>query len=217
VTTIARDSYVAFIDVLGFSNIVESEFDRIVEAYEGAFDVVKHLEAFRPDVKLSIFSDAIILRSSSFDRIVGAVQMVLWQTLFNDLMVRGGVGFVRHDEKMKDGQLQIVSQALVRAARIEKRVKHPCVVVDPAITLGGEYWPLGVPNLHRGLLYFDSLRIINPCNVLWGSSAMTRAWQLREKYPEHASKYDWFLRLCQAICEGRPMIPPEFVQHSAYR
>jgi hypothetical protein len=211
--TDGTDTYVAVIDVLGFSNIVESEFDRVLEAYESTLDVVKSLSQFRPDVKVSVFSDAIILRSPSFDRLIGAVQMFLWQALFNDLMVRGGIGFGRHDEREKEGQLQIVSQALVRAARIEKHVKHPCVAVDPAIALGGEYWPVGVPNLYRGLVYFDGLRVVNPCNMMWGTSAMTRASQLRDKYPEHAEKWDWFLRLCGAILERRPMIPPEFIQH----
>jgi hypothetical protein len=134
--------------------------------------------------------------------------MVLMQTLFNDLLVRGGVGFGRHIEKSGEGRLQVVSQALVKAVQTEKRTNFPCVALDESVVTDESWWPREVPNQHRGLLYFEGIRLVNPCNLGWGQSAGMRVVQLRELHPTHAEKHDWFLRLHSAIMDDEPLVPP---------
>ena len=36
---------------------------------------------------------------------------------------------------------------------------------------------------------------------------MTRVNQLKEQYPEYAPKYDWFLRLYDAVSARAPLVP----------
>jgi len=202
-----KKAYVAFIDVLGFSHLVDSDFDDIVQRYDSMINGTAIVETLRPDVSLRVFSDAFILVSSSFERIVGAVQMVLMQTLFNDFMVRGGIAYGRHIEKAGDGRLQVVSEALVKAVRTEKSIRYPCVALDESVITNASWWTPGTRNLHRPLLYFDGLRLVNPCNSMWGSSAAMRVIQLRQAHPNHSDKHDWFLRLHSAIFSDTPLVP----------
>lgn len=165
------------------------------------------IERLGPDVSFHVFSDTFILASPQLTRLVSAVQGVLWQTLFHDLLVRGGIGFGRHIEKSGAGHLQVVSQALVKAVKTEKRTTFPCVALDESVVTGETWWPREVPNQHRSLLYFDGIQLVNPCNVYWGQSAGMHVLQLRELYPIHAEKHDWFLRLHSAIMSDEPLVP----------
>lgn len=202
------EQYVAFIDVLGFSSLVQADFDGIVKVYDKMIESTAIVEKLRPDVSLRVFSDAFVMASPQLSRLVGAVQMVLMQTLFNDLLVRGGVGFGRHIEKSGEGRLQVVSQALVKAVQTEKRTIFPCVALDESVVTDESWWSRDVPNQHRGLLYFEGIRLVNPCNVAWGHSAGMRVLQLRELHSSHAEKHDWFLRLHSAIMGNEPLVPP---------
>jgi hypothetical protein len=202
------EQYVAFIDVLGFSSLIDADFDGIVKVYDKMIESTAVVENLMQDVSLRVFSDAFVMASPQLPRLVGAVQGVLMQTLFNDLLVRGGVGFGRHIEKSGEGRLQVVSQALVKAVKTEKRIIYPCVALDESVVTDENWWPRDVPNQHRGLLYFDGIRLVNPCNVYWGQSARMRVLQLRELHPIHAAKHDWFLRLHSAIMSDEPLVPP---------
>jgi len=202
------EQYVAFIDVLGFSSLVEADYDGIVKVYDKMIESTDIIDKLGQDVSFHVFSDAFVMASPQLPRLVGAIQGVLMQTLFNNLLVRGGVGFGRHIEKSGDGRLQVVSQALVKAVKTENRTSFPCVALDTSVVTDETWWPMDVPNQQRGLLYFDGIRLVNPCNVYWGQSAGMRVLQLREMYPIHAPKHDWFLRLHSAIMSDEPLVPP---------
>src|SRR5438445_3071970 len=147
----AQEAYVAFVDVLGFSRQVESNFELVVQVYDEMLRSTELVERLRPDVSFHVFSDTFILSSPNLGRLVGAVQGLLMQTLFHDCLVRGGIGFGRHIEKAEAGRLLVVSQALVRAVHTEKRISFPCVTLDPAIVIENDWWPVDKPNLYRGL------------------------------------------------------------------
>ncbi len=93
------EQYVAFIDVLGFSSLVEADFDGIVKVYDKMIESTAIIKMLRQDVSLRVFSDAFVMASPQLTRLIEAVQGGVMQTLFNDLLVRGGVGFERHIEK----------------------------------------------------------------------------------------------------------------------
>lgn len=202
------EQYVAYIDVLGFSTLVETDFDGIVEVYDRMIKRTDIVGKLGLDVSFHVFSDAFIMASPQLTLLVDAVRVLLVKTLFNDLFVRGGVGFGRHIEKSGEGRLQVVSQALVKAVKTEKRITFPCVALDETVVTDESWWPREVPNQHRRLLYFDGIRLVNPCNWYWGQSAGMRVLQLRELHPIHAAKHDWFLRLHSAIMSDEPLVPP---------
>ena len=161
-------------------------------------------------MKFAVFSDAIILRSTNLYQLLGVVHVVLWMSLMENMIVRGAVSIGRHSEKESDGRLRVVSQALVRAAQLEKDrdFRYPCVRIDPRITLDAAVWSRDVRNEVRTVLYFEGMHIVNPCNPGWRNSAIGRVRMLRERYPEHAEKYDWLERLMLRIFDLEPMVPP---------
>jgi hypothetical protein len=123
-------------------------------------------------------------------------------TLLQDCLIRGGIAFGKHIESTNDQDFIVVSQALVHAVAIEKSIRHPCVAIHSSVQLPD--WALD-PRLHpleRGVIRFEGIQMICPFNPLWGHSAMTRVAMLYEQHPEHAEKYDWFLRLYDAFHSG---------------
>jgi hypothetical protein len=141
--------------------------------------------------------------SESLNDVIAAAQLLQWSVLFEDYLVRGGLAVGRHAEGHKAGIKFIVSSSVSKAAAVEKTVKWPCVALHPDIVVPDEWWL----NDGRPLLYFDGLRIVSPFNQYWFQSAMTRVSQLLDRYPEHAPKYNWFLRLYQAVENGDLLIP----------
>jgi hypothetical protein len=43
--------------------------------------------------------------------------------------------------------------------------------------------------------------------VYWLKSGYLNADQLREKFPDHADKYEWFITLYTAVAMRSPLIP----------
>ena len=154
--TMTANAYVAFVNVLGFSSFAEADFDGLVSTYDHMMKSTVIVEELFPDVSWHIVSDTFILASPELKRLVHAVQGLLTQTLFNDLIVRGGIGFGRHVENTHNVHLQVVSEALVRAARTEKQLGFPCVALDRTVVTDQSWWPSDVPNLYRRLLYFEA-------------------------------------------------------------
>ena len=146
--------YVALIDVLGFSDLVEQDFDALVESLDlMVLESSGHVDSFHHRVKMSVFSDSIILRSRSLRELLPVVHVVLWMSLMGNLIVRGAVSVGRHSEKEETGRLRVVSQGLVKAAKLEqdRSFRFPCVRIVPAIILDASYWPVGCRNEERTL------------------------------------------------------------------
>ncbi len=204
------NKYVALVDILGFSSGVLRDFDVALQTFESVLHSTGIVEKLFEDVEVRIYSDSYLLISDSLNRVVAATQGLLMQTLFNDYLVRGGIAYGKHIDVSQPPNLFMVSEAVVKAAMVEKSVKHPCVAIHPDVPLGDEWWAPAARSLDRGLLYFGGLAIVNPCNAGWGMSAGTRVFQMLEAHPEHREKYDWFLQLHQAIFSPVPMVPPRF-------
>lgn len=125
-------------------------------------------------------------------------------------MLRGGVASGLHTEANSGQDTYVVSEPLTRAVALEKTVSNPCVALDDSIAVPDRWWPLDFPNVHRPILWFDGRRIVNPFHRYWYRSGQIRAFELRERSPSHSSKYDWFLRLYDAVGSNEPLIPPEY-------
>ena len=202
--------YVAVIDILGFSSRVLANFTSALETFEQVLDSVGHVRTLIAGVELRIYSDSYLLISDSLPPVVRASQGLLMQTLFNDYLVRGGIASGQHIDVSHGGDVFMVSEAVVKAATLEKTIKYPCIAVHPDTPVSDDWWSPAPRNLDRGLLYFGGVTVVNPCNVTWGTSAATRVLQMLEANPAHREKYEWFLELHQAIFSPVPMVPPRF-------
>jgi len=208
-----RNLYCGFVDVLGFGNVTLKDHQLAVEVYERfleKFEIVA--SGFKlGDIKLSFYSDAFILLSEHVGYVIQAAHLLSWMMLMEDFLVRGGIAYGAHVEVERGGTALMVSSALTRAVQLEKSVKKPCVVLADDIELPDEIWFLKrppAPIVH----YFDGLRIVSPFGIAWFRTAGTRARRLLEKHPEHADKYQWFLRLYNAVNSRELLIPPAIIE-----
>jgi hypothetical protein len=108
------------------------------------------------------------------------------------------------------GNLFVVSEPLIHAARVEKTVKYPCVALHSSVNLPIDpKLLLQAPPLLRSILYYQGQWVVNPFNIMWGTSAADRVKKMKEEYPEHTDKFDWFLGLYEAVFTGASLIPSE--------
>lgn len=105
-----QDKYVAFIDMLGFSALVQesaadmSKLDEIAEA----IDRLKNTACCNPATGLlfTYFSDCIVISSSrspaGLADILSCIRMLAENLLVVDILIRGGltVGSIHHDSQM---------------------------------------------------------------------------------------------------------------------
>lgn len=210
-------SYVAFVDVLGFSNLVEQEFETALGTYhqlvENVFSIKKHPSA----VSVQVFSDSMLLTSSNLIDLVKLTQTLNFVTLVTDCLVRGGIGFGQHSVETHGRDTLVVSQALTRAVAAEKRVRYPCVELHESVVPERWVWVNNADTFLRPILYFEGVRLVNPFNIMWGLSAQSRVRQMRARHPEHSDKYDWFLRLYDAVAarDILRLVPPEYASYYA--
>jgi hypothetical protein len=202
--------YVAYCDVLGFSTAVLNDFDGAVAVYQNFRKYVRQWP-FPSPARVSVYSDSILVVAEELPAVLHTVGGLHWAALLNDWLIRGGIGYGRHWEESEDGNLFVVSDALVRAVAIEKSVKIPAVVVSQEIPLGIEAW---VPRFEHGifkapLLYYEGRSLVNPFNSYWFASAAIRAERLRALHPTHKDKYEWFLSLAAAVQRDDILVPED--------
>ncbi len=199
--------YVAFIDILGFSDFVRNKFDKMITVYQNILERWIENPSYYPEVSLRIYSDSILLSSNSFGKIIGSINILSIFTLWENFLIRGGVGYGNHIEMIENENYYVLSHALIDAVSIEKTIKRPCVAISPNIHIPVDWWDPSVSNFLRKLIYFDDIVLVSPFSIVWGYSAMSRVKQLMEKYPDHREKYEWFLRLYEAASGEKPLVP----------
>lgn len=146
--------YVAFIDILGFKNIVnkssENEellkrVDKIVRFLKNEqdeyYDEMKEHFPDREDYykEISVFSDSVIISYSAKNQIgilfhiLNDLSYIVNNLLVNGFLVRGGITFGKciHEENVCYGE------ALNRAVALESEANYPRIVIDEdAFSLG---------------------------------------------------------------------------------
>lgn len=122
-----ENKYVAFCDILGFSNSVTTQFENVVIIYQDFISEIKKHDF--SELKISVYSDSILIIGDNIIKIAEAVQVLLWTTLRYDWIVRGGISYGKHWKESNENNLFIVSEALVKAVNIEKSVSHPIIVI----------------------------------------------------------------------------------------
>lgn len=125
--------FVAFIDVLGFSELVNNtKIDEINLYLRNAY-----FEAISIDKQLKVFmiSDSIIIVSNNtfeeFKKLLQAIQKIQNVLLKNKILIRGGIScgevHVDHPNNI------IIGKGFIAAFDLEKEAKYPRVIIDPLI------------------------------------------------------------------------------------
>lgn len=202
------NKYVAFCDVLGFSHAVENHFDATIHLYMEFKNRISDWP-FPNQANVSVYSDSILIVSEELAPVLYAVQSLWFVTLTQDWLIRGGIAYGKYWEDRSNGNLFVVSDALVRAVRLESTIKIPGVVLSQEIDVPLSAW---VARFRDGvfsapLLHFDGHHVVNPFNPYWFESARMRICQLMEESPQHAEKYKWFLKLSDQLTANETLVP----------
>lgn len=202
--------YVAFCDVLGFSNAVVHDFERTISVYSD-FMVRMRDWPFPNKAEVSIYSDSILIVSDDLSAVMYAVKNLWFATLTQDWLIRGGIAYGRYWEHRENGNLFVVSDALVRAVKLESTISHPAIGFSPEVDLTLAPW---ISRFEQGvlvapILHFQGLTFVNPFNPFWFQSARTRVRQLLQRFPRHEAKYNWFLNLADAVDEHHALVPED--------
>lgn len=204
------EKYVAYLDILGWSKTVLKDAQGAMAKYDGILgfweDGPPELGA---DTTIRAFSDSIVVVSDRLGPVLQAANTLQFTVLAHDCLLRGGIAHGPHAERSGEGQLHVVSVPLIQAVELERTVRAPAVAVHdnamPALDIMA--WQ-AIPPFQRLLLFWRGQWIVNPFNIMWGTSAAQRVRQLRDEQPEYSEKYDWFLELYEAVRRGDPLVPP---------
>jgi len=131
-----KEQYVAFLDVMGFSDLVnkrnikrlESYFDRIQEVLISIGTTKKSIQSF-------LISDSIILiapgTKTDFENLVVAIRRIQSSLLWKKILLRGAVSY---GEVYYENQRNIiVGKGFIKAYLLEKEAVFPRVIIDPII------------------------------------------------------------------------------------
>jgi hypothetical protein len=131
-----KDKYVAFIDVMGFSNLVNKGNVENLESYFSKItEVLDKLRINKADIESFLISDSIILIApdspKSLKQLLGAIRQIQFALLWRKIIVRGAVSFGQvYYNKEKN---IIVGKGFIKAYLLEGEAFFPRVIIDPAI------------------------------------------------------------------------------------
>jgi hypothetical protein len=205
--------YVAYCDVLGFSDAVINRFDATIEVYEDFMHRMRDWP-FPERAEVSVYSDSILIVSDDLLQVLHAVKNLWFATLSQDWLIRGGVAYGQYWEVRENGNLFVVSDALVRAVKLESLVSYPAVAFSPEVNLPLKIWASRFGNdgvLSAPVLHFRDLSFVNPFNLCWFQSAKMRVSEMMDRFPQHSKKYEWFLSLAEAVHNAEVLVPDNVV------
>lgn len=130
--------YVAFLDVLGFKEMVYADdADRLETYFKTIRKTLDNLQQTNVNIASLQISDSTILiapdTKEDFVILVLAVQTIQSELALIDIWIRGGISYgdVYYD---KNSNL-IVGKGLIGAYLLEQEAKYPRVIIDPSIIL----------------------------------------------------------------------------------
>lgn len=211
-TETIAERYVAFCDLLGFGARIAADFDKALEAYRDFSQLLVGIDFTQ--VELTIYSDAVLMTSETLPPLLWAANGLWFAAMSHDLMVRGAITKGRVWQRRQGNHFFVVSDALVRAVKLEQSIGVPAIFVADDIEISDDYW---MSRFARGLLstpllHFRDRNIVNPFGRYWFASAGVRASQLMTASPAHRDKYLWFLALFEAAQRDDDLVPPSAVE-----
>jgi hypothetical protein len=137
---LSENKYVAFIDVLGFKNLVESKGDNL----NSYFDIVTHaIEEFKNSdfpIESQLVSDSTILATKKSEdglkQLLYAVQTIQSKCAMENIWLRGAItiGEIYFNSEKNI----VVGKGLSDAYILESQEKFPRVVIDPKVIIDFE-------------------------------------------------------------------------------
>ena len=149
-----KDSYVAFLDVLGFTNLVfNSEVDKLNKYLKVINESIKNLEVLLAkyyDINFGfiVISDAIIITAEKNTKVIpnkrllgiccSAIAYLQRKLAIEDIWIRGAVS--SGEAYFNKEQNQIIGKAYIDAYKLEEQqAKYPRVIIDSRIIKELEY------------------------------------------------------------------------------
>jgi hypothetical protein len=213
-TGVTEKRYVAFIDILGFAARITTDFDTAKATYEEFASNIAAVESvdWPSDVIIRVVSDSIVVVATEFASIVRAVRELTVVAQWADCLVRGGIAYGRHSERIDLLHTYVVSEPLVHAVRTEKEIRRPCVAFHSSVLIPDSAWKFNCDSFLRPILFYDGVWMVNPFNMFWGTSAAGRVEAMKDAHPEHSEKFDWFLGLYKRVASRGVLWPEQFTK-----
>ncbi len=131
-----QNKYVAFLDVMGFSNLVYSSRVDILESYfDRIIEVLEELKIEKANIQSFQISDSIILicpdSPKDFKNLILAIRRIQNSLLYKKILLRGAISYGKvYYNSIKN---IIVGVGYIRAYKLEQEAKFPRVIIDPII------------------------------------------------------------------------------------
>lgn len=127
-----EEKVVAFIDVLGFSNLVFSDkTEPITEYYKMVLTDFKKA-ASKNDLKFLLISDSIVVHSrldkQEFMNVIKIICDLQHRLLLKGILIRGGISFGKLF--VNDIENIIVGTGLINAYNLEQKAIYPRIIID---------------------------------------------------------------------------------------
>ena len=124
-------SIVAFIDVLGFTNLIYSQRNESIENYYN-YIITDFQANLKSNFKYTLISDSIVIYSNyseeNFFNLCKALSSIQAKLLFLRVIVRGGISFGNLYTNKKNNI--IVGEGLVKAYKLESLAFYPRIIID---------------------------------------------------------------------------------------
>jgi len=131
-----EEKFVAFLDVLGFKELVFKDKFEILDSYFSKLtSVLDSLREKKENVDSFVISDSIILVApkglKNFISLIKAIQTIQSQLIWRKIILRGAVSYgpVYFD----NAKNIIVGKGFIRAFLLEQEANFPRVIIDPVI------------------------------------------------------------------------------------
>ncbi len=126
-----KKSIVAFIDVLGFSNLIFNEKLDKIEVYYN-YLLSDFRQFFKAEFKFTLISDSIVIycnyNENNFKQLCYILSIIQGKLLLLKILVRGGISLGNlYVNKQKN---VIVGDGLIKAYKLESEAIYPRIIID---------------------------------------------------------------------------------------
>ena len=134
-----KERMVAYLDVLGFRQMVEGEKLEKLETYFSKIEheIDRQITSFRVDIDYMIFSDTVVITQifknelDDFCNFLIPIRNIQWELAKAGIYLRGGIAIGKlHFDKSKS---RIVGVGLIRSYDLEQQADFPRIIIDPRI------------------------------------------------------------------------------------
>lgn len=131
-----EEKFVAFLDVMGFSNLVNKNNTNDLESYFTKItEILEKLREDKAEIQSLLISDSIILIApkglQGFIQLLWAIRRIQNALLWKKILIRGAVSY--GEVYYNPGYNIIVGKGYIRAYLLEQEAIFPRVIIDPSI------------------------------------------------------------------------------------